>query len=403
MGLRITIYILAFAFTATLLGLGVREWSSQLFVGKCRTTAEYIVILSIVVGMFLSVPLMGIAVGVIKRFDRKKELKVPRELNWFERGGIYAGAVVVAFLLIVCGFHKWLACLINGNGMGDWYIVSPNIVVATFLFAFIVSTAAWVIRTFDKRKEFYDSLIVRADTLFIEFTKLALSAKNSTTRAQGVLGLVQLKREHPGYKDQVDAVTSTTNLDLRRAVLHHVDLSGANLRSADLRGVDLCDANLSDANLKWTDLSESHVRDIQQGPANRTSAVSEDINEWESREEAGEDDLISTNLSRANLSRAHLIEASLESANLRGANLRGTNLSGTQLYEANLERATLVGAKLREAIRLESAKLKEAVYDKTTEFPEGFNPEEYGMIKEQSLLLRTGGWWRCLRRWLGSK
>ena len=286
--------------------------------------------------------------------------KPPIELNWWWRIVIYGGAIVGAFLLIVCGFHKWLVCLIEWNGMGDWYIVSPNIVVATFLFAFIVSTAAWVIRTFDKRKEFYDSLKLRNDAIFAEFAKLVLSAESSTARAQGVLGLVRLKREHPDYESWVDAVTSTTNLDLRRAMLQNADLSGANLREVDLSGANLSETNLSEVNLRWANLSEYCVNDADQKPANMAWSISDGIKRLQRKEMANLIDLISTDLSGANLSKA--------------------NISG-----ANLESTVLCGTKLRETTGLAHATLTKAVYDDTTEFPDNFNPDEHGMKKTPTL------------------
>ena len=95
------------------------------------------------------------------------------------------------------------------------------------------------------------------------------------------------------------------------------------LKDADLRGADLEGAGLEGANLECANLSE------------------------------------------ANLSEANLWYADLEYANLRGANLRGADLEDADLTGANLRGANLTGA----------------LYNDETIFPEGFDPEQCGMVK----------------------
>jgi hypothetical protein len=75
------------------------------------------------------------------------------------------------------------------------------------------------------------------------------------------------------------------------------------------------------------------------------------------------------NLSGANLKNANLSGASLEDSNLSGANLSNANLQGALIWYTNLSGADLSGADL------ERAWFEEAVYDKQTRFPSGFNPE----------------------------
>ena len=95
------------------------------------------------------------------------------------------------------------------------------------------------------------------------------------------------------------------------------------------------------------------------------------------------------NLRGANLD-AGLEEADLRGANLRGANLqvaylRGANLLGANLLDAYLRFASLEGADLRGAnlrgANLEWAGLRGAVYNDDTLFPEGFNPQQRGMLR----------------------
>jgi uncharacterized protein YjbI with pentapeptide repeats len=75
-----------------------------------------------------------------------------------------------------------------------------------------------------------------------------------------------------------------------------------------------------------------------------------------------------SNLSWADLSEATLTEASLVGANLRSANLRKAVLAGADLRGADLTGAELKGARLRVAW-----------YDRSTRFPDGFDPRQAGM------------------------
>ena len=79
-------------------------------------------------------------------------------------------------------------------------------------------------------------------------------------------------------------------------------------------------------------------------------------------------------LSEADLSMAKLNGANLSEANLSRADLRGADLSAAYLGAANLR-----GADLSEA-NLHGAYLHEAIYEHSTILPEGFDPEEAGMV-----------------------
>ncbi len=99
-------------------------------------------------------------------------------------------------------------------------------------------------------------------------------------------------------------------------------------------------------------------------------------------------------LIHANLSNARMSGADLCRARLIGANLSGADLSKADLMGANLCKADLSGANLSESrlifsylmgtnlsgANLHKADLKEAKYDQTTIWPEGFDPIEAGAI-----------------------
>ena len=64
----------------------------------------------------------------------------------------------------------------------------------------------------------------------------------------------------------------------------------------------------------------------------------------------------------------------LDSADLEGLDLSGANLTGVNLREANLALVNLGGTDLS------GADLSEAKYDNKTKLPDGFDPEEAGMV-----------------------
>ena len=74
-----------------------------------------------------------------------------------------------------------------------------------------------------------------------------------------------------------------------------------------------------------------------------------------------------------------LKQANLREANLTSANLSSANLSEADLFEADLTAADLIGANLSGA-DLSFAVLSGARYSSDTKFPEGFDPEEAGMM-----------------------
>ena len=86
-------------------------------------------------------------------------------------------------------------------------------------------------------------------------------------------------------------------------------------------------------------------------------------------------------LSQAYLQGAKLGGADLHKADLWGANLHGAILLATDLCEADLIGANLRGANLHGA-GLRGAKLGGARYNDETIWPDGFDPEAAGAIKD---------------------
>lgn len=86
-----------------------------------------------------------------------------------------------------------------------------------------------------------------------------------------------------------------------------------------------------------------------------------------------------TNFQGSSLNWAQLYFANLRGANLKETNLVQTDLRNTLLKEADLTGSNLIGAKL-EGCRLSGAILKDALYSKSTVWPEGFDPKSHGAM-----------------------
>jgi uncharacterized protein YjbI with pentapeptide repeats len=154
---------------------------------------------------------------------------------------------------------------------------------------------------------------------------------------------------------------------LQGATLNYAQFQGAALAEADLRGAslyaaDLRGANLSGAHLGGTDLNYANLE-----RAVLVQAVLCGASLW------------SANLSAADLSRTNLTAATLARANLTGARLQDACLRGADLRGANLERADLAGER-QDVTTSPGRFLAGAIYDQTTRWPEGFEPQSHGAV-----------------------
>ena len=92
----------------------------------------------------------------------------------------------------------------------------------------------------------------------------------------------------------------------------------------------------------------------------------------------------------ANLTGANLTGADLPDANLTDANLIGVNLHTAKLFGVNLTNAYLSDANLYGAQSWQSAHWHGATYNDATIFPEGMNPEKFGMIYDDTADVTEG-------------
>jgi uncharacterized protein YjbI with pentapeptide repeats len=169
----------------------------------------------------------------------------------------------------------------------------------------------------------------------------------------GTLLLTELDAE-PGV--------NLSELYLGCADLNDADLTDANLIVADLSGANLYYANLTSAYLIGADLTDANLI-----VADLTNA-----------------NLIVANLNGADLGSAELTNANLHGANLINAYLVYANLNGANLTNANLTNANLYSANLYSAEYWQFATWAGATYNDATIFPEGMNPEKYGMIYDDT-------------------
>ncbi|MDY7225717.1 pentapeptide repeat-containing protein [Hyalangium rubrum] len=189
------------------------------------------------------------------------------------------------------------------------------------------------------------------------------------------------------------------------SVLSELSLRGANFREADLRGVLFTGANLMRRRVgsaEPCDFTKAQLDRARLFGAMCTGSLFVGASLKNALLDRGDFEfaqfssacLRNASLERANLRRAVLHEADLtdavltfakldgadlRDAKLRSANLLNASLKGAVLDGASLEGALLHGANLSEAL-LHGANLKGAIYDKSTQWPYGFNLTDTGAI-----------------------
>src|SRR5829696_3108358 len=117
-------------------------------------------------------------------------------------------------------------------------------------------------------------------------------------------------------------------------------------------------------------------------------AIADVIRRLHEEDGVPEEHLVRLDLHNTNLRGANLRGANLEGANLQGANLQEeadlqeANLQGANLQGADLRYALLLGADLRGAEELTPEQVQQALGDKATKLPEGFERPKW-WIKSQ--------------------
>ena len=164
----------------------------------------------------------------------------------------------------------------------------------------------------------------------------------------GALLLIDERREDRRSEHDADLAAAQMRHGLAVAVILTKDeeLEGIKLAGQDMQGIVLTGRNLFGAKLMGANLSGADLIGAKLSGADLRGA-----------------DLSGADLFGADLSGANLIGADLIGAKLGGADLFGANLIGAYLFGADLIGANLIGAKLMGAR-----------HDKTTKWPDGFNP-----------------------------
>ena len=139
---------------------------------------------------------------------------------------------------------------------------------------------------------------------------------------------------------------------------HQFDLEKFNLSRANMRNTDMSDYALSDAKLINADLTLAKLIEV-------------DLNCV---------DMSGARLWSTKLNNSYMVGANLSGANLTLASLNDTDMSEVILSGASLQYANLSGANLSNANNWEDAKWNKAKYNNETKFPDGMNPEFFGMV-----------------------
>ena len=253
-------------------------------------------------------------------------------LTWGVRFFLYTTFTLLGYLAV-----RYVGSQDVEQGILGIENLAPNSHILLAIFAFIFGIGHLIVKTHDVKRVARQDLEQRNATIYTTTTEVLLA--NGRGRGENAAVNANALKNFLALRGKIDRTQF-------RAVLEN--LNSINLSNANLRGVDLRGAHLERAVLVDAKLIGASLRGAGLFSANLKGAVLND-----------------TDFSGADLVCANLECATLKSANLIDANLDGADLSGADLSGAILERAKLTGAK----------------YNKSTLFPEIFNPASSGMIE----------------------
>jgi uncharacterized protein YjbI with pentapeptide repeats len=157
---------------------------------------------------------------------------------------------------------------------------------------------------------------------------------------------------------------------------HDQDLKGHDFSNASLNGANFSDAILTSAKFNKASLKKANFKGAN---LTSTSFPNADLTEADFREAT----MIGNYCEGANFSKANF-EGVTFSLNFgciyRGANLKMCKISGIGDTRQDFSGADMRGANLRAVTTLATARLKGAIYDEDTAFPDDFDPATAGMV-----------------------
>lgn len=178
-----------------------------------------------------------------------------------------------------------------------------------------------------------------------------------------------------------EPITATIRANLEGADLTGRDLRNAELKDANMRGANLSDADLRGALLDGADLQESvwHSAVIN-GSLRDADLRGSDLRVSNfARSDMTGADLRGVDASRG-LHDGELYLVAFQGADLSDADLRAATLTGVFVAGTIFTRADLRGADFRGAVHMTDAHWNGAIYDDTTRFSAGFDPDHHGLV-----------------------
>ncbi|MBN2350509.1 MAG: pentapeptide repeat-containing protein, partial [Bacteroidales bacterium] len=169
-------------------------------------------------------------------------------------------------------------------------------------------------------------------------------------------------------KNNQDIIPDLSGAVLTAYNLRDINFYKATLVFADFKEVSFDFADLRKANLEGANCKEASFFEAKLQEANFTGANLKEV------------DLSGMDLRKTCFAYANLKEATLAHANLQGAIFKGANLKEANLYKTDFRNADLSDVDYSEA-QVEGADFSGALYNSTTFFPSGFNPDAHGMKK----------------------
>lgn len=154
-----------------------------------------------------------------------------------------------------------------------------------------------------------------------------------------------LEGSYLGNLENLSSNIDFKNVNLKNANLKNVKFDGADMENTNFQGAILNGASFWNGNFKNSDFTSTDMKNTIVSKANFEGA----------------------NFSDADLSVIIFSNTILENANLTNANLEHCYFKNANLKGANLK----------------DAKFRETIYNRNTIFPDGFDPEKFGLLKAE--------------------
>lgn len=208
--------------------------------------------------------------------------------------------------------------------------------------------------------------------------------------------------KHATFNNSEITNTNFENADFTSAYLYGASFDNINLKNTNFSGANLGDVKIYNSNLegsylgnlenlssnidfKNVNLKNANLKNVKFDGAdmentNFQGAILNGASFWNGNFKNS--DFTSADMKNAIVSKANFEGANFSDADLSVIIFNNTILENANLTNANLEHCYFKNANLKGA-NLKDAKFRETIYNRNTIFPDGFDPEKFGLLKAE--------------------